>query len=150
MLFTFNGRSIVCGAGNDNSGQAFRKGSITSGQSEPGWDVSSTWPGSVILTIWYTGPELDHRIELRGPGYRLENGGQEYHSHWGDGSVDEGTISGFEIHTYRDSEPRPDLKASWYTFPWQPPGMTGQSKLRNLGGSEVRYWAWLDNGGGAS
>ncbi len=150
MLFTFNGRSTVCGAGNDNSGQAFRKGSLTSGQSEPGWDVSSSWPGSVILTIWYTGPELDHRISCGGQDTGWKTAGQEYHSHWGDGSVDEGTINGFEIHTYRDSEPRPDLKSIMLYVPMAAPGNDWTIELRNLGGSEVRYWAWLDNGGAAS
>lgn len=143
---------MVCGAGNDNDEQAFRRGTISAGANEPAWDLHPGWsPVSVILTIWYTGPELGYQISCGvGNTTGWKTAGQEYHSHWADGTIQDGPINGYEIHTYRDSEPRPNWRSILIWIPQASSSDDWTIELRNLGTSEVNYWAWLDRGGTAN
>lgn len=149
MLFSHNGRSMVCGAGNDNDEQAFRRGTIGTGQTEPAWELHTEWsPVSVILNIWYTGPELDYRISCGGNNTGWKTANEEYHSHWPPlgGAIQDGPINGYEIHTYRDSEPRPNWRSILVWIPQASNIDDWTIEFRNLGTSEVNYWAWLDQG----
>lgn len=148
MLFTFNGRSVVCAAGNDNDGQAFRKGTISAGATEPSWNLNPAYtPSNIILTIWYTGPELDYRVGCGGADTGWKTAGQQYRSHDSSGNVWDGAVNGYEIYIYRDLEPRPNLRSILVWIPQASDIDDWTIEIRNPAVTlDVNYWAWLDSG----
>lgn len=141
LINSFNNRSVVWAAGNDNDNDGYRKGTVASGNSTDNFTMTverSGWGGTIITTavwldIWYSGPELEYRISYAGNNSGWRTSGQDY----------TGTINSRDIEAERDIESGGNLKGirvyidnartnEIYTF-----------ELRNPHGSHtVNYHAW--------
>lgn len=140
MLFSHHGRSIVVAAGNDNDDEGFRHRTITAGQTEQTWNVRPVLGGGVasgtlLLDIWYTGPELDYHVACGPNTTGWITAGQEYRSKM------DGQINGYDIRVDRDVEPRTDMRNIRLRIE-QPAADTWMIQLRNPSASDVNYWAW--------
>lgn len=137
MLFSHRGRSMVCGAGNNNEFGPLRQGTIPGGDSEPAWDLHPDGTSTkIVLNIWYTGPELDYRISCRGDDTGWQRAGHDY----------DGLISDYQIYAYRYLDSRPNWRSIWVWIPEASEDDDWTIELSNPGSSWVNYWAWLDDG----
>jgi subtilisin family serine protease len=134
LLNSFQNRSIVWSAGNDNDDNGFRQGTIAAGITE----TLTLTPGSAAgrtqwLDIWYTGPQLDFEVQCGGSTSGWHAPGTEYHS----------TLNGYDVDVDRDVESGSGLRSiriyiqdARSTDPWT-------VRLRNPDASlAVGYYAW--------
>ncbi len=85
FLNSFDNRSIAWAAGNDNSGNGYRRETI-SPNSDDNFNLTAVRTGAhgaiieypLWLDIWYTGPELDYRVTFGGFSSGWRTGGQNY------------------------------------------------------------------------
>jgi subtilisin family serine protease len=102
LINSFDNRSIVWAAGNDDGRDGHRKGTVASGGSTDNFTLTVARSGAlgaviqtpVWLDIWYFGPELDYRITYSGSNSGWRTAGQDYN----------GTVSGRDIEAERDIE----------------------------------------------
>lgn len=134
-LNSFQGRSIVWSAGNDNDENGFRRGTIAHGATEtltltPGWAGGNTqW-----LDVWYTGPELDFQVECGGSSSGWRTAGNEYH----------GTLNGYTIDVDREVESGGGLRSIRLYIINATTGDPWTVRLRNPHASAaVQYYAWI-------
>lgn len=107
-LNSFDNRSIVWSAGNDNDNDGYRHGSVAAGNGTDNFTLTVARAGlggvaittPVWLDIWYTGPELEYRISFGGNSSGWRTAGQDY----------TGTISGRDVEAERDIEPSGGLR----------------------------------------
>jgi len=103
LLNSFDWRSIVWSAGNDNNDSGYRGDAINAGANAvinftPSW--LWTQPGGAEgaadrwLDVWYTGPELDFEVACGGATSGNIEPGNDYN----------GTLGGFDIDVERDPE----------------------------------------------
>jgi subtilisin family serine protease len=101
FLDSFDRRSIVFAAGNDNSWNGYRRGNVAAGTTD-----SFTWTHrrgnhfSSWLDVWYTGPELDYRVSFGGGNSGWRTAGQDYNGNFG----------GRHLEAERDIEPGGGLR----------------------------------------
>ena len=89
FLNSFDLRSIVFAAGNDNNRDGYRRGDIAAATTQ-----SFTWThrrannSSSWLDIWYSGPELDFRIAFAGNNSGWRTAGQDFDANLGTRAVE--------------------------------------------------------------
>jgi len=137
LLYSFKRRSIVRTSGNDNNDEGFRRGVVGAGQSEPFWNVDPNGNDiSVVLDVWYTGPELDFKLTCGGLSTGWRNAGDDYNSDT------DGKINNYDVYVYRDYETRSNLRNILVWIPHA--GIADwRIELRNQGATDVHYWAWV-------
>ena len=133
LLNSFQNRSIVFAAGNDNDANGYRRGTVAASATEtftltPQYHFGLTW---VQLSIWYPGQELDFQVEYGGVASTWQTAIQELHDNvngrWVDG--DRETDTGLQhILLYFDSAPV---------------GVAWTIRLRNNGSADTPYQAWV-------
>ena len=142
LLHSFDNRSIVFAAGNDNNVNGFREGIIGANTTEVFTMTPAVFPnmfGAEIATdrwvdIWYLGPELDYRVECGGVQSSWQGAGADYN----------GTLNGFDVDVDRDIEPGGGLRniriyvqGALSTDPWT-------IRLRNPSAANAaHYYAWV-------
>ena len=147
LINSFNNRSIVWSAGNDDNDIGFRTGTIASGNTIENFDLTATKTDSlgnpviydVWLDIWYNGPELD---------YRISHGGGN--SGWQDDTVNQynGNIGGRDIEAERDIELGGGLRGIRIYVDNAQTNEIFTIELRNPDASlDVEYHAWVGNQG---
>lgn len=132
FLDSQQGRSIVWSAGNDDDEQGFRKGTIAAGSTET-FDVDplSVWR-DLWLEIWYTGPELDFKMDCGADTTGWQGAGSEF----------SGVVNGYDIEVDRDLEAASGRRGIRLYV--QSPVADWTVNLRNpAGGGDVDYWAWI-------
>jgi subtilisin family serine protease len=140
LLNSFQERSIVWSAGNDNDENGFRRGTIAAGATEtmtltPGWAGGNTqW-----LDIWYTGPELDFQVQCGANSSGWRTAGNDY----------SGTLNGYSIDVDRDVESGGGLRSIRLYIINATSGDPWTVRLRNPHASAaVQYYAWVGLQGG--
>ena len=106
---SFDNRTLIWSAGNDNDTDGYRKGAVASGNSMDSFTLTVQRAGSmgaiiqtpVWLDIWYTGPELDYRISYGGNDTGWRTAGEQHYN---------GTVSGRDIEAERDIETAGNLR----------------------------------------
>ncbi len=133
MLDSFIGRSILYAAGNDNSWEGFRTGTITAGSTES-FDMTPVYAAygyssHIWLEIWYKGQDLDFKMDCDGDTTDWVTPPNEFAD----------TVDTYDIEVDRDTEPTGMKKIRLFVDSsfddWT-------INLRNQGGSQVEYWAW--------
>ena len=151
LVNSFDNRSIVWSAGNDDDNDGYRKGAVASGNSIDNFTLTiarSGFMGAVIetpvwLDIWYTGPELDYRVTFGGSNTGWRTAGQDYN----------GTVNGRDIEAERDIESAGGLRGiriyvdnAWtnevYTIELRNPHASQASNYHAWAGSQG-WWANL-------
>ncbi len=132
LIDTEPGWAIVRTAGNDNDDRGFRTRTIAAGQTEPAWDLDPNDAGVIHLDIWYSGPELEVRVA---------NGAQD--TGWvARGGDYTGKVNGKDLWVLRDREIRADLRNIQVVTDDAVVGDDWTITMKNLGTSNVTYWAW--------
>ncbi len=138
LINSFNNRSIVWAAGNDNDSDGYRKGTVASGNSIDNFTLTSRRNGAKWLDVWYTGPELDYRISHGGGNSGWRTAGQDY----------TGIIGGQDIEAERDIEASGGLRGVRFFMEDASNGDIYTIELRNPHASQaVNYHAWVGNQG---
>lgn len=133
FLNSFNNRSIVFAAGNDNNDSGYRKGNIAAGNNIDNFTLTAGRNTPMWLDIWYTGPELDYRISFGGNNSPWRTAGQDYL----------GAISGQDIEVERDIESGGGLRGIRIYMEDANLGNVYTIDLRNPHASQaVNYHAW--------
>jgi hypothetical protein len=136
LIFSFENRSVLFAAGNDNNDNGFTRGTVaptgTVGITFTPTNSSAT-PGTRLLDVWYTGPELE--VELRR--------GTATSGFVAVGTDFTGTVSGNTVNIDRDPEPSSNFRGIRFTINATHSGQVWTINLRNPHGSDtVNYWAW--------
>jgi subtilisin family serine protease len=151
LLNSFDDRSIVFAAGNDNDVNGYRSGSVAVNNSIDNFTLTvarTDQNGNPIetpvwLDIWYTGPELDYRIGHGGFNSNWLTAGQDY----------VGVLSNRNIEAERDIETSGGLRGiriyvanAWtneaYTIELRNPNLTQVANYRAWTGLQG-WWAAL-------
>jgi len=137
LLDSHHGRSMVFTAGNDNTADGFREGTVTHNSSESfnmtpnSFNVSDIW-----VDIWYLGPDLDFKMDCgtQTTGWVLPP--NDY----------TGTINNYDIEVERNVEPGAGLKGIRLYI--DNAGTAWTVNLRNNHATQdVQYWAWTGGQG---
>jgi hypothetical protein len=138
LINSFNNRSIVWAAGNDNDVDGYRQGTVPSGNSIDNFTLTARRDRSIWLDVWYSGPELDYCISHGGGDSGWRTAGQDYI----------GVISGQDIEAERDIEASGDLQGVRFFLEDARNGDVYAIDLRNPHASQnVNYHAWVGNQG---
>lgn len=138
LINSFNNRTIVWAAGNDNDDNGYRKGTVASGNSVDNFTLTSRRNGAKWLDVWYTGPELDYRISFGGGNSSWRTAGQNY----------TGVLGGQSIEVERDIEDSGGLRGVRFFMEDANNGDVYTIELRNPHASQVvDYHAWVGNQG---
>lgn len=101
FLDSFDRRSIVFAAGNDNSENGYRHGNVVAGTTDTfTWTHRRANHSASWLDIWSTGPELDYRISFGAGNSGWRTAGQDYNGNFG----------GHHLEAERDIEPGGGLR----------------------------------------
>jgi subtilisin family serine protease len=138
LLDSFENRSITWAAGNDNTWQGFRSGTIATGATEP-FTFTANQLNSLDsaadrwLDIWYAGPELD---------FEVQGGAQT--SGWVAAPQDySGNLNGFDVTVDRDVEAGGGYRNIRVYMEGLRNGDTFTIRLRNSHASDAAsYYAW--------
>ena len=136
LLNSFDNRSIVWAAGNDNSDNGYRTETIAAGGTEATLTFTPWWffdPSDRFLDIWYSGPELDYHLQCGTDPSGWRTAGQGY----------TGNLNGYDVEADRDPETSAGMRGIRIYFedarstdPWT-------IRLRNPHASDsVTYHAW--------
>lgn len=146
LINSFNNRSVVWSAGNDNDEDGYRKGTVASGNAIENFTLTMRLTdavGNPIITvvwldIWYTGPELDYRITFGGSNSGWRTTGQDYN----------GTVNNRDIEAERDIEAAGGLRGIRIYVDNIRTNDVFTVELRNPHASQVaHYHAWVGNQG---
>jgi subtilisin family serine protease len=132
FLNSFDNRSIVYAAGNDNNDTGYRTGIIAAGATET---LTLTDLRNVLfyLDVWYSGPELEYRITHGGANSGWRTAGQDYN----------GTLAGQDIEAERDPDPSGGLRGIRLYFDDARLNNVYTLELRNPHATDtVNYHAW--------
>lgn len=133
FLNSFDNRSIVFAAGNDNNFNGYRSGSVAAGNNTDNFTLTAGYDRPMWLDVWYTGPELDYRISFGGNNSGWRTAGQDY----------TGVVSGQDIEAERDIEPSGGLRGIRIYMEDASSGDIYTIELRNPHASQaVNYRAW--------
>jgi subtilisin family serine protease len=141
FLNSFDNRSIVFAAGNDDAADGFRKGVVLSGNSIDNFTLTVARTGAmggviqtpVWLDIWYSGPELDFRITFGGNISAWRTAGQDFN----------GIIAGRNIEAERDMEAGGGLRGIRFYIANSRTNEVYTIGLRNPHATQsVDYYAW--------
>ena len=131
---SFDNRSIVFAAGNDNDFDGYRKGSVASGNNTDSFTLSAWRRAPIWLDVWYSGPELDYRISFGTNDTGWCTAGQDY----------TGVVSGRNIEAERDIEQSGGLRGLRIYIEEAFNGDVYTIDLRNPHASQtVNYHAWV-------
>ena len=141
MLNSFTGRSIVFAAGNDDNDNGFKEGTVAATLTETlnmtitpivdGWGVE--WPIDRWLEIWYSGPELEFRVESGPDQSPWRAVGDEY----------DGNLNGYHVIVDRDSETSPGMRNLRIQIEGALSAAAWTIRLRNPDlAADVQYHAW--------
>jgi subtilisin family serine protease len=134
FLNSFDNRSIVFSAGNDNDVDGYKKGNVASGNSIDNFTLSAWRRAPIWLDVWYSGPELDYRISFGGNNTGWRTAGQDY----------VGVVSGRNIEAERDIEQSGGLRGLRIYVDEALNGDVYTIDLRNPHASQtVNYHAWV-------
>lgn len=146
LLNSFENRSIVWSAGNDNNDNGFTRGTVgptaaialTFTPTNVFNPPANPFTSNVFLDIWYSGPELE--IELR-RGASTSNwitAGNEFH----------GAVGANTVDIDRDPEPSSGYRGIRLYIQSTHSAQVWTVNLRNPHGSDtVSYWAWTGTQG---
>jgi subtilisin family serine protease len=137
FLNSFDNRSIVWSAGNDNNDNGYRTGTIAAGAIET---LTLTAERNLFfyLDVWYSGPELDYRITHGGVNSGWRTAGQGY----------TGNLAGQDIEAVRDPDPSGGLRGIRLYFDDARLLDTYTLELRNPHAIDaVNYHAWTGSQG---
>ena len=107
------------------------------GTTELAWNLDPNGsPVSVLLDIWYTGPELHYQLDCGTDGTGWLGAGDTYNSDT------DGQINHLDVYTYRDHETRTGMRN---ILVWIPAAGAADwtIQLQNPGTADVHYWAWV-------
>lgn len=146
LINSFNNRSIIWAAGNDNDNDVdgYRRGTVASGNAVDSFTLTmlltDLWGNPIItvvwLDIWYSGPELDYRITFGGGNTGWRTAGQDYNN----------AVNGRNIEAERDIEPSGGLRGIRLFFDDIHTNDVFTIELRNPHASQaVQYHAWVGN-----
>jgi len=137
MLDTFHGRSIVYAAGNDNQVDGYRKGPIAAGATEVmTMTPNKSWP--IWVEIWYSGPDLDFRIEEGTNDTGWITPSNEFH----------GALGTYDLDADRDVQSGSGLKRIRIYIHSALSFVDWTISLRNNNtNNAVDYWAWTGGQG---
>ena len=138
LLNSFDNRSIVWAAGNDNNDTGFATGTVNAGATAS-HTVTSTWPAASpfttnnFLDIWYSGPELDIEVQRGAATSGWTTAGNEFH----------GMIGGNLVDIDRDPEPSSGTRGLRIFIQATDDSQTWTVNLRNPNPSQAAaYSAW--------
>lgn len=133
LINSFNKRTIVWSAGNDNDTDGYRQGTVALGNGTDNFTLTARRNAPMWLDVWYTGPELDYRISRGAGNSGWRTTGQDY----------AGVISGQDIEAERDIEASGGLRGIRIYFEDASFGNQYTIELRNPHASQVvNYHAW--------
>jgi len=133
FLNSFDRRSIVFSAGNDNDTNGYRKGSVAPGNGTDSFTLTARRNSAMWLDVWYTGPEIDYRISFGGNKSGWRTAGQDY----------TGVVGGQDIQAERDIEAGGGLRAIRIYMEDASWGNVYTIELRNPHATDtVNYNAW--------
>ena len=138
LLNSFDNRSIVWAAGNDNNDDGYTSGSVNAGATVAltfTSTLSSANPFTTnnFLDVWYTGPELDVEVRRGMATSGWTTAGNEFH----------GTIGGNSVDVDRDPEPSSGTRGIRIFIQGTDDSQTWTINLRNPHASNPStYWAW--------
>ncbi len=161
FLNSFENRSIVYAAGNDNDTDGYRHGSIAPGNATDSFTMTVYMSPGSWLDIWNFGPELDYRISFGGSDSGWRTSGQDYAGNVGGRSVEadrdiesSGNMRGIriyvanshfnDVYTIELRNPHASDTANYYAWA----GLQGW--WSNLSGSTVNELTMGDTGCGKS
>jgi subtilisin family serine protease len=131
---SFNLRSIVFAAGNDNNRDGYRRGNVAAASTQTfTWTHQRSNGSSSWLDIWYAGPELDYRITFAGNDSGWRTAGQDFNAN----------ISMRAVEAERDIEPGGGLLGIRIFFAMANIGDAFTIDLRNPHATDAAsYHAW--------
>jgi subtilisin family serine protease len=133
LINSFNNRSVVFAAGNDNDTNGYRKGTVTSGNGTDSFTLTARRNLPMWLDIWHTGPELDYRISHGAGNSGWRTAGQDFN----------GVVGGQDIEAERDIEAGGGLRGIRIYMEDAVFGNVYTIELRNPHASQiVSYHAW--------
>jgi len=133
FLNSFDNRSIVASAGNDNDNSGYRRGNVAAGGGTDNFTLTARRNLVMWLDVWYAGPEVDFRIGFGGNDSGWRTAGQDY----------AGVVSGQDIEAERDIEPGGGLRGIRFYMEDASFGDVYTIELRNPHASQaVSYHAW--------
>jgi subtilisin family serine protease len=133
FLNSFDNRSILFAAGNDNDNNGYRRGSVPAGNNINSFTLTARRNLPMWLDVWYTGPELDYRISFGGNDSGWRTSGQDY----------TGIVSGQDIEAERDIESGGGLRGIRIYMEDASFGDVYTIELRNPHASQAaNYHAW--------
>jgi subtilisin family serine protease len=135
FLNSFDRRSIVFAAGNDNDVNGYRRGSVAPGNTVETFSMTfrraNNCPG--WLDVWYSGPELDYRIGFGGSNSGWRTAGQDF----------TGNVGGRHFEAERDIEAGGGLKGIRIYVEQANMGEVYTIELRNPHATDTAdYRAW--------
>jgi subtilisin family serine protease len=138
LLNSFDNRSIVWAAGNDNNDTGYATGTVNAGATASHM-FTSTWPAASpfvtnnFLDVWYTGPELDIEVRRGAATSGWTTAGNEFH----------GMIGANQVDIDRDPEPSSGTRGVRIYIRSTDNSQTWTINLRNPSASDTAtYWAW--------
>ncbi len=133
LINSFNNRSVVWAAGNDDAANGYRKGNVAAGNSIDNFTFTARRNLPMWLDVWYSGPELDYRISHGAGNSGWRTAGQDY----------TGVVSGQDIEAERDIEASGGLRGIRFYMDDAGSGDIYTIELRNPHASQtVNYHAW--------
>lgn len=143
LLNSFNNRSIVWSAGNDNNDNGFTRGTVaptaTIGITFTPTNILALHGSSnVFLDIWYSGPELEVELRRGASSSNWITAGNEFH----------GTVAGNTVDIDRNPEPSSGFRGIRLYIQLTHSAQVWTVNLRNPHSSNsVDYWAWTGTQG---
>jgi subtilisin family serine protease len=140
LLNSFDNRAMAFAAGNDNSWQGHRRGTVAAGNGTDSFTLSHNFltASTVYLDVWYAGPELDVRVSRGANTSGWITAGQDF----------QGSIGAIDIDVERDPEPGTGLRGIRLWIESVASGQNYTVELRNPHASDaVSYEAWTGSQG---
>ncbi|MFO0576157.1 MAG: S8 family serine peptidase [Polyangia bacterium] len=136
LLNSFENRSIVWSAGNDNNDNGFTRGTVAA-TATASFTFASTVPvaggANTFLDVWYSGPELDVELRRGAATSGWITAGNELH----------GSVASNPVDIDRDPEPSSGFRGLRFFVQSTDSSQVFTVNLRNPHGSAaVSYWAW--------
>jgi len=143
LLHSFENRSIVWSAGNDNNDNGFTRGTVGHGATvgitfTPTNVLATAGSSNVFLDIWYSGPELEVELRRGASTSNWVTAGNEFHGNVGANAVD----------IDRDPEPSSAYRGIRLYIQTTHSGQVWTVNLRNPHASDdASYWGWTGTQG---
>jgi hypothetical protein len=143
LLNSFEDRSIVWSAGNDNNDNGFTRGTVGHGATvaityTPTNNLAADGLSNVFLDVWYSGPELEVELRRGGSTSNWVTAGNEFH----------GAVGANPVDIDRDPEPSSGYRGIRLYIQTTHSAQVWTVNLRNPHASDdASYWAWTGTQG---